>query len=81
MSYPLLWAPVFLLEAEAIQNGSGFGFNGYDENGKPRWDLVQNVVIRHVEVKSYFIIDIFKHVQLNLLYLFVGHILFHNQKV
>ena len=40
----------FILAAEAIQNGSGFGFNGYDENGKAKWDLVQNVVIRHVEV-------------------------------
>ena len=52
ISCQLLWTPIFLLEAEAIQNGSGFGFNGYDENGKPKWDLVQNVVIRHVEVKS-----------------------------
>ncbi|KYM79294.1 Membrane-bound O-acyltransferase domain-containing protein 2 [Atta colombica] len=31
------------LFADAICNNSGFGFNGYDERGKARWDLVSNV--------------------------------------
>ena len=60
ISSPLLWTHVVLLKAEAIQNGSGFGFNAYDEKGKPKWDLVQNVVIRHVEVKFVFSTHVYK---------------------
>lgn len=28
---------------EAISNTSGFGFTGYDSNGKPRWNLISNM--------------------------------------
>lgn len=36
--------------ADAVANASGLGFNGYDELGKPRWDLVSNVDIIELEV-------------------------------
>ncbi|XP_070565281.1 lysophospholipid acyltransferase 2-like isoform X2 [Ptychodera flava] len=29
--------------ADAVCNASGFGFNGYDDNGVPQWDLVTNI--------------------------------------
>ena len=45
----------YLNAAEAGQNASGFGFHGYDENGKAKWDLLQNAVIRKVEVSCEFI--------------------------
>ncbi|XP_077978160.1 membrane-bound glycerophospholipid O-acyltransferase 2-like [Glandiceps talaboti] len=38
MRYVLAW-----LLVDAICNASGLGFNGYDSNGKPKWDLVTNV--------------------------------------
>ncbi|PVD32266.1 hypothetical protein C0Q70_07699 [Pomacea canaliculata] len=34
---------------EAINVAAGFGFNGYDENGKAKWDLVDNVNVWVVE--------------------------------
>ena len=40
----------FPVLADAICNASGFGFNGYDEFGKPKWDLVSNVNWFKVEV-------------------------------
>lgn len=30
----------------------GLGFNGYDENGKAKWDLVTNVNVLKLEVRS-----------------------------
>jgi hypothetical protein len=27
--------------ADAVSNLSGFGFNGFDENRKPKWDLIR----------------------------------------
>ncbi|KAL5014016.1 hypothetical protein ScPMuIL_008286 [Solemya velum] len=35
--------------ADAVNNASGFGFNGYDEKGKPRWDLITNIKILKLE--------------------------------
>ncbi len=32
----------------------GLGFNGYDENGKAKWDRVNNVNILKLEVRSCF---------------------------
>ena len=32
----------------------GFGFNGFDRSGKPRWDLMENVSIWDVEVRPFF---------------------------
>jgi len=34
---------------ESINNASGLGFNGYDESGRAKWDLVKNVSIRKLE--------------------------------
>ncbi|VDD97356.1 unnamed protein product [Enterobius vermicularis] len=42
------------LNADAICNASGFGFNGYDEFGKPKWDLVSNVNWFKVEMALSF---------------------------
>ncbi|XP_029195740.2 lysophospholipid acyltransferase 2-like isoform X1 [Acropora millepora] len=35
--------------AEAVNNIAGFGFNGYDENGKATWNLMTNVNILKLE--------------------------------
>ena len=36
--------------ADAVNNASGLGFNGYDANGNAKWDLVTNVRILDLEV-------------------------------
>ena len=36
--------------ADAVNNASGLGFNGYDEDDNPRWDLVTNINIFKLEV-------------------------------
>ena len=36
--------------ADAVNNASGLGFNGYDDNGEAKWDLVTNVRIVDEEV-------------------------------
>lgn len=36
--------------ADAICNASGFGFNGFDDNGKPIWDLTTNIEIYGFEL-------------------------------
>ncbi|XP_076748913.1 lysophospholipid acyltransferase 6 isoform X2 [Xylocopa sonorina] len=36
--------------AEAICNNSGLGFSGYDENGKPKWDLASNIDVYGFEM-------------------------------
>ncbi|KAI1707966.1 MBOAT, membrane-bound o-acyltransferase family domain-containing protein [Ditylenchus destructor] len=50
--WPLFWFVIFMQRvqyyyawtlADAVCNMSGFGFNGYDEQGNERWDLVTNV--------------------------------------
>lgn len=38
------------LFADAICNNSGLGFNGYTEDGTPRWDLISNINILKFEV-------------------------------
>lgn len=38
--------------ADAINNAAGFGFNGYDEDGSPRWDLISNLRILNIEVRT-----------------------------
>ncbi|XP_030075339.1 membrane-bound O-acyltransferase domain-containing protein 2 isoform X2 [Microcaecilia unicolor] len=38
--------------ADAINNAAGFGFNGYRKNGKPRWDLIQNLSILKIELAT-----------------------------
>lgn len=39
------------LFADAICNNSGLGFSGYDERGKPKWDLTSNVDVYKFEVR------------------------------
>lgn len=34
---------------EAISNASGFGFNGYEADGRPKWDLIGNMNIWRFE--------------------------------
>lgn len=36
--------------ADAVNNASGLGFNGYDDQGNAKWDLVTNVRIIAIEV-------------------------------
>ncbi|KAM6453858.1 lysophospholipid acyltransferase 1 isoform 1-T2 [Liasis olivaceus] len=40
--------------ADAINNAAGFGFNGVDEKGNYRWDLLSNLNIRNVEMATSF---------------------------
>lgn len=44
--------------ADGVCNAAGLGFNGYDENGKPKWNLVSNINIIAIEVR-----DSYKHFQ------------------
>ena len=37
---------------ETLTNASGFGFNGFDENNNPKWDLISSVDIVDFEVGS-----------------------------
>jgi hypothetical protein len=32
---------------------SGLGFNGYDTNGEPKWDMLMNFDVKKIEVKIY----------------------------
>ena len=43
----------FFISAEAVNNMCGLGFNGYDENGKAKWDRVTNVDILKLEVRVF----------------------------
>ena len=50
--------------ADAVNNASGLGFNGYDDDGNSKWDLVTNINIFALEVfKSdcFFFLIIFKY--------------------
>ncbi|KAF4082488.1 hypothetical protein AMELA_G00151960 [Ameiurus melas] len=40
--------------ADAINNAAGFGFNGYDSDGVPRWDLISNLRIMNIELATSF---------------------------
>lgn len=44
-----------LLTGEAVNVSSGLGFNGYDDKGRARWDLVDNADIWKIEVKSSYL--------------------------
>jgi len=64
IKWSLIWFFVIMMQrvqyyyawvlADAICNLSGFGFNGYDANGKERWDLVTNVHPFRVETALSF---------------------------
>ena len=43
---------MLLILAEAVNNMCGLGFNGYDQDGKAKWDGVTNVNILKLEVCS-----------------------------
>jgi hypothetical protein len=36
--------------SDAICNESGLGFNGYDADGSPKWDLLTNIYVIPFEV-------------------------------
>ncbi len=38
--------------ADAVNNASGLGFNGYDKHGNSKWDLVTNINILNLEVRK-----------------------------
>ncbi|XP_048474019.1 lysophospholipid acyltransferase 1 isoform X3 [Rhincodon typus] len=40
--------------ADAVNNAGGFGFNGLDKNGNIRWDLISNLNIWNIEMRSNF---------------------------
>uniref|UniRef100_A0A3P8UIU6 Membrane bound O-acyltransferase domain containing 2 n=1 Tax=Cynoglossus semilaevis TaxID=244447 RepID=A0A3P8UIU6_CYNSE len=40
--------------ADAINNAAGFGFNGYNKDGSPRWDLISNLRILDIESATSF---------------------------
>ncbi|KAM3849366.1 lysophospholipid acyltransferase 2-like, partial [Diretmus argenteus] len=40
--------------ADAINNAAGFGFNGYNIDGSPRWDLISNLRILDIEFATSF---------------------------
>ncbi|XP_012678583.2 lysophospholipid acyltransferase 2 [Clupea harengus] len=40
--------------ADAINNAAGFGFNGYNKDGTPRWDLISNLRIMDIEFATSF---------------------------
>ncbi|CAD5229163.1 unnamed protein product [Bursaphelenchus okinawaensis] len=59
----LYWFVIFLKRvqyyyawtvADGIANLSGFGFNGYDEDHRPKWDLISNVHIMKFELAFNF---------------------------
>lgn len=50
--------------ADAINNAAGFGFNGYDVDGVPQWDLISNLRIMDIEVCRFGTVSIAKPVQL-----------------
>ena len=41
---------------EAVNVSSGLGYNGVDENGRPRWNLVDNADILQIEVLAVFVV-------------------------
>ncbi len=46
--------------ADAVNNACGLGFNGYDENGNAKWDLVTNINIYKLEVCNIIISKLIK---------------------
>uniref|UniRef100_A0A8C9VPU6 Membrane bound O-acyltransferase domain containing 1 n=1 Tax=Scleropages formosus TaxID=113540 RepID=A0A8C9VPU6_SCLFO len=40
--------------ADAINNAAGYGFSGFDENGKASWDLISNLNILGIETATSF---------------------------
>ena len=60
VKYYLAW-----VLADAVNNASGLGFNGYDDKGNPKWDLVTNVKIIQLEVPHFskFIVPISTNIQ------------------
>lgn len=43
------------LLADAICNNAGLGFNGYESDGSPKWDLFTNIYVIPFEVSIIFI--------------------------
>ena len=51
MKWTVVSKVLFSFPGDAICNAGGFGFNGYDKNGKAKWDLITNVNILGIEVR------------------------------
>ena len=62
-----------MVSAEAVNNMCGLGFNGYDENGKAKWNRVTNVNILKVEVIFSFF---FFHLKVNFISCSLTFVLF-----
>ena len=43
--------------ADAVNNASGLGFNGFDEHENTKWDLISNINIFKLEVNQNKIIE------------------------
>lgn len=41
---------IIFITGEAVNNAAGLGFNGYDDKGNAKWDLLNNVKIYELEV-------------------------------
>jgi len=50
------WWLIILLAGEAVNVSSGLGYNGVDEKGRARWNLVDNADILQIEVMPTFVI-------------------------
>jgi hypothetical protein len=48
------------LLADAIVNNAGLGFNGFDIDGTPKWDLFTNIYVIPFEVSKKIIIVLLK---------------------
>jgi len=46
---------LFTVAGESVNASAGLGFNGYNEKGQVRWDLIDNVDIYKVEVCDFFL--------------------------
>jgi lysophospholipid acyltransferase 1/2 len=38
--------------SEAVNNAAGLGFNGYDQSGKAKWNLLTNVLPLQLELAT-----------------------------
>lgn len=45
------------LFADAICNNSGLGFNGFEKDGNPKWDLISNINVISFEVSVLLLVS------------------------
>lgn len=51
------------LLSDAICNNSGLGFNGYDDDGNAKWDMISNINVISFEVSLNLIIFYLNYVE------------------